>query len=98
MRLLIQRCSSACVTVDKREVGRIGKGLAVLVGIHEDDTDEDAKWCARKLVNIRLWPKDDGKKQWHESVVSKNFDLLLVSQFTLHAKLKGNKPDFHYAM
>ena len=135
MRLVIQRVSRACVTVNKREVGAIEKGLAVLVGIHETDERADAvckcvDWrsnkrarknsaltegtisrshrrcyscergtgCARKLCSIRLWPNDDGSKHWHESVASKDLDLLLVSQFTLHAVLKGNKPDFHYAM
>lgn len=63
------------------------------------DSKEDAEHMANRLVNIRLWDSEgDKKKTWAKSVKDMNYEILLVSQFTLFAKLKGNKPDFHYAM
>lgn len=96
MRLVLQRVTSAKVTVDGKVVGEIGKGLVALCGIHENDAVASADWAAKKLCNTRLWEKDG--KQWASSASSNNFGLLLVSQFTLFAALKGNKPDFHNAM
>ena len=95
MRVVIQRVKEAQVVVDGETTGAIAHGLLVLCGIHEDDDDAAAEWCARKLTSIRLW-QDDGGKQWARGVG--NGGLLLVSQFTLFASLKGNKPDFHRAM
>ena len=97
MRLILQRVSSASVTVAGKRVAAIGDGLMVLCGITEGDTPEDAKWCAAKLLSLRLWPSAAGKP-WAESAKSQGFEVLLVSQFTLHAILKGNKPDFHHSM
>ena len=94
MRLVIQRVSEACVTVDGETTGEISGGLLALCGIHEDDDDAAAEWCAKKLTSIRLWA--DAGKQWNKSVGTGG--ILLVSQFTLFASLKGNKPDFHRAM
>ena len=96
MRIILQRAASGLVTVEGREVGSIGRGIVALVGIKRDDTMEDATKLARKLTGVRLWPSEDGKKQWARSVVACNYDLLLVSQFTLYAVMKGNKPDFQY--
>lgn len=71
----------------------------VLVGIGREDTQEDAEYMARKIVNLRLLDAEDGSgKRWHASVKSAGLELLLVSQFTLFSVLKGNKPDFHNAM
>ena len=97
MRLVLQRALSASVTVDGAVVGSIGPGLVVLCGISEEDDEAAAEWACRKLLNIRLWETADGKA-WAESVSSQKLGVLLVSQFTLHASLKGNKPDFHRAM
>jgi D-tyrosyl-tRNA(Tyr) deacylase len=95
MRLVIQRVTGASVSVEEKEVSRIGPGLVVYVGIGRDDTPDDAEYCARKLLGLRLWESD---KKWDVSVVDKGFEVLLVSQFTLHVTLKGHRPDFHLAM
>ena len=71
----------------------MGRGIVALVGIHRDDRQGDADWLARKLTGVRIFPSDDGK-QWNRSVVTAGLDCLVVSQFTLYAVLKGNKPDF----
>jgi D-tyrosyl-tRNA(Tyr) deacylase len=97
MRVIIQRVLQAAVDVGNRNVSKIGRGLLVLVGIHKDDKPEDAATMCRKILNIRLFENDENKP-WSKSVVEKNFEILLVSQFTLFAKLKGTKPDFHEAM
>lgn len=99
----MQRVTEASVTVDGEVTGQIGRGLLVLCGIHEDDDDAAAEWAARKLLNIRLWEEEPTSgggegKAWARSAVQNTFGILLVSQFTLFATLKGNKPDFHRAM
>ena len=96
MRLVIQRVTEASVVVDGEVVGSIGRGLCVLCGIHADDDESAAEWAARKLLGIRLWEANG--KAWASSVSQAGLGVLLVSQFTLYAKLKGNKPDFHDAM
>lgn len=78
-------------------VSNIGRGLCVLIGISHNDTKEDAKYIARKLLSIRLFDDDAGKR-WQKSVKDLHYELLCVSQFTLYNRLKGNKPDFHLAM
>ncbi|MCD7448801.1 hypothetical protein HAX54_046647 [Datura stramonium] len=98
MRALVQRVDSASVEVEGRIVSSIGRGLLVLVGLHESDVDSDADYICRKVLNMRLFPNDDTGKTWDQSVVQKNYEVLLVSQFTLYGILKGNKPDFHVAM
>ncbi|RVW95805.1 D-aminoacyl-tRNA deacylase [Vitis vinifera] len=75
-----------------------GPGLLVLVGVHESDTDSDADYICRKVLNMRLFPNETTGRAWDQSVVQKNYGVLLVSQFTLYGILKGNKPDFHVAM
>ena len=69
----------------------------MLVGIERRDTKDDIEYLARKLVNLKLWSNESGKP-WRKSAKEKNFGVLLVSQFTLHAVVKGNKPDFHMSM
>lgn len=69
-----------------------------MLGISTTDTMEQADKMVNKLVNVRLWDNADTGKSWSESVKSLNLGLLIVSQFTLYGKLKGNKPDFHDAM
>lgn len=98
MRLVIQRASEASVTVDGKVVGSIGRGIVVLCGISEHDDEAAADWCAKKLLAIRLFDSDDGSKPWAQSVSQAKLGVLLISQFTLFATLKGNKPDFHHAM
>ncbi|CAJ2637676.1 D-aminoacyl-tRNA deacylase isoform X2 [Trifolium pratense] len=98
MRAVVQRVESASVEVEGRIVSEIGPGLLVLVGIHDSDTESDADYICRKVLNMRLFPNEDTGKAWDHSVVQKNYQVLLVSQFTLYGFLKGNKPDFHVAM
>jgi D-tyrosyl-tRNA(Tyr) deacylase len=97
MRLVIQRVSQASVLVDGSAVSAIAEGLLVLVGIGRDDTEHDVKWASNKILSLRLWPNADGKP-WQESIKSLGLEVLLVSQFTLFAVLKGNKPDYSHAM
>lgn len=93
MRVVVQRVSEAAVVVDGREVGRIGAGLLVLVGVEAGDTPADSAWLAAKLAALRIFPDDDGKM--NRSVCEIAGGLLVVSQFTLHAATaKGNRPSF----
>ncbi|CAI2380313.1 unnamed protein product [Moneuplotes crassus] len=103
MKIIIQRVHKASVSVDGEPVSSIGKGLLVLLGITHDDTKADSLYLVQKLLNIRLWPDNkeiDGikhSKPWMKSVMNMDYELLIVSQFTLYHKMKGNKPDFHNA-
>ncbi|XP_062208272.1 uncharacterized protein LOC133909728 isoform X2 [Phragmites australis] len=98
MRAVVQRVLSASVEVEGRVVSEIGPGILVLVGVHEADTDSDADYMCRKVLNMRLFPNEKTGKAWDRSVMQRSFEVLLVSQFTLCGILKGNKPDFHVAM
>jgi D-tyrosyl-tRNA(Tyr) deacylase len=97
MRAVVQRVTKASVTVNDELISSIGKGLCVLVGISRDDTDTDIEYMVRKLLNLRLWDGDDGKR-WMHSLSQRKYEILCVSQFTLYHVLKGNSPDFHHAM
>lgn len=97
MRAVIQRVTSAAVHVDGRLVSSIGRGLCVLVGIHRDDCEGDIDYITRKILNLKLFD-DEGGKRWRRSVRDLGCEVLCVSQFTLYATLKGNKPDFHLSM
>jgi D-aminoacyl-tRNA deacylase len=93
MRLLIQRVSHAKVNVLGREKAGIGKGLLVFIGIEEQDTAEDINYLSSKLVNLRIF--EDENEKMNLSVKDVQGQLLLVSQFTLHASTKkGNRPSF----
>mgnify|MGYP003335844008 CR=1 FL=1 len=93
MRAVVQRVSEASVTIAGEEAGRIGVGLLVLVGVEEDDSAADAGWLAAKIAQMRIFPDDDGKM--NRSVCDVGGDLLVVSQFTLHASTKkGHRPSF----
>jgi D-aminoacyl-tRNA deacylase len=93
MRAVIQRVSQAAVTVGNTITGVIEKGLLVLVGIEDADTDEDIKWLSNKIVNLRIF--DDENKVPNISVKDIDGDILVVSQFTLQASTKkGNRPSY----
>tara|TARA_B110000977_G_C10824893_1_gene395716 strand:- start:104 stop:631 length:528 start_codon:yes stop_codon:yes gene_type:complete len=94
MRIVLQRCNSASVVVSSTVVGDIRKGLVAFVGIEPRDTMDDVAWAARKIVNVKLFRSEDREKNWKTSAKQRDFGILLVSQFTLHARLKGNKPSF----
>ena len=93
MRVLIQRVSEASVTVDEQVVGSIGSGMLVLLGIEEADGEEDIDFLCKKIVNLRIF--DDENGVMNRSVLETGGDILLVSQFTLHASTKkGNRPSY----
>ncbi len=93
MRVVVQRASGAAVVIAGREVGRIGVGLVVLVGVETGDTPADAAWLAGKLAALRIFPDEAGKM--NRSVRDIEGGLLVISQFTLHAATaKGNRPGF----
>jgi D-tyrosyl-tRNA(Tyr) deacylase len=93
MRVVIQRVSSARVVADGEETGRIDAGLLVLIGIEDTDTDADISWLSGKIVQLRIFPDEQGVM--NRSVAEIGGDILLVSQFTLHASTrKGNRPSY----
>jgi D-tyrosyl-tRNA(Tyr) deacylase len=93
MKALLQRVTGASVSVGGEVVGRIGPGLVVLVGIAEGDTAEDARYLARRTVNLRIFADKDGK--FNLSAREINGELLVISQFTLIADTrKGRRPNF----
>ena len=93
MRAVIQRVSKASVTIEGNINADIKKGLLVLIGIEDADTAEDIEWLSGKIVNLRIF--DDAAGVMNESVKDKGGDIILVSQFTLHASTqKGNRPSY----
>jgi D-aminoacyl-tRNA deacylase len=104
MRVVVQRVKSASVSLvlenNKSEmISQIGSGLVALVGIHVDDTIEDVNYCCQRLINCKLW-SNDNDKPWKYSVKQKQYECLLVSQFTLYGTLskKSCQPDYKLAM
>ena len=96
MRAVIQRVSSASVTIENEVNGKIDGGLVVLLGIEEADTAEDIEWLAGKIANLRLFRDDTGAM--NRSVIEHGGGILLISQFTLFASTKkGTKPSWHRA-
>jgi D-tyrosyl-tRNA(Tyr) deacylase len=93
LKIVIQRVTQASVTIEQEVVGQIEKGLLVLVGIEEIDTVKDIEWLSGKIVNMRIF--DDENGVMNKSVCDVDGDLLIVSQFTLHASTKkGNRPSY----
>ncbi len=93
MRLLIQRVQNASVTIDGKEHSSIGKGLLVLVGIENSDTQEDIDWLTGKLLRLRIF--DDENGVMNLDVQQTGGDVMVVSQFTLFASTKkGNRPSY----
>ena len=93
MKTVIQRVSQASITVDSKIVADIQKGLLVLVGIEDADTQEDIDWLCQKISNLRIF--GDENDVMNLSVKDVNGDVIIVSQFTLHASTKkGNRPSY----
>lgn len=95
MRALVQRVSEASVTVDGEKVGEIGAGLLVLVCAMQGDTEAQSEWLARKVVNLRIFR--DEQDRMNRSLPDVGGSALIVSQFTLAAETRGNRPGFSTA-
>lgn len=93
MRVLIQRVAEASVTVQGAVIGKIGAGLLIFLGIEEADGAEDIQWLVRKISQLRIFPDTDGIM--NHSVIDVVGELMVISQFTLHASTKkGNRPSY----
>lgn len=93
MRIVVQRVSEASVTIDNKTNAAIGKGLLILLGIENDDTQEDIDWLCGKLAKMRIFNDENGVM--NDSLLDINGDAIVVSQFTLHASTKkGNRPSY----
>lgn len=93
MKIVIQRVSEASVNIDSNRVAAIQNGLLILVGIEEADTIDDSNWLVSKIANLRIFP--DENDVMNLSVKDVNGDIIVVSQFTLHASTKkGNRPSY----
>ncbi|MBE0638370.1 MAG: D-tyrosyl-tRNA(Tyr) deacylase [Bacteroidales bacterium] len=93
MRAVIQRVTQASVKIEDKITGKIGQGLLVLLGIEEADDDADIEWLSGKISRLRIFNDDDGVM--NRSVCEVNGEILLISQFTLHASTKkGNRPSY----
>ena len=93
MRIVIQRVSQASVVVDSEQISSIDKGLLILVGVEDGDTEKDAEWLASKTANLRIFSDEDGIMNL--SLISIGGEALAISQFTLTASTKkGNRPSY----
>lgn len=96
MIAIIQRVTSASVSIEGEVTAKIGQGFLVLLGITHDDHEGDIDWLSSKIVNLRIFDDEEGKMNL--SILDKEGDILLVSQFTLHASTKkGNRPSYNDA-
>jgi len=93
MKIVIQRVSEASVIIEGSEVAAIKKGLLILLGIEHEDTQDDITWLCNKITNLRIFP--DQEDVMNMSLKDANGEVILVSQFTLHASTKkGNRPSY----
>ena len=93
MRAVIQRVSESSVVIDEQKVAQIQQGLLVLLGIEMEDTKDDAVWLANKISQLRIFSDEEGVM--NKSILEVNAEVIVVSQFTLHAKTKkGNRPSY----
>lgn len=93
MKAVIQRVSKTSVTINAKQVANINKGLLVLLGIIEDDTQEDISWLSNKIANLRIFNDQNGVM--NQSLQEVDGEVMVVSQFTLHASTKkGNRPSY----
>ena len=93
MRIVVQRVSHASVTIEGQCKSSIGKGMLILVGIEESDGQEDIDWLCKKIVNLRIF--DDENGVMNKSILEDGGEILVISQFTLHASTKkGNRPSY----
>jgi D-tyrosyl-tRNA(Tyr) deacylase len=93
MRVVVQRVKKSSVKIDNVVVGKIDKGMTILVAIEDRDNQEDIEWITNKIINLRIF--DDSNKVMNLNVKEVNQDILVVSQFTLYASTKkGNRPSY----
>ena len=93
MRVVVQRVSKASVVINSDEICNINNGLLILLGIELNDSDEDIVWLTKKIINLRIFSDENGKM--NHSVTDVSGEIIVVSQFTLHAKTKkGNRPSY----
>lgn len=93
MRAVLQRVSEASVKVDGREIGSIGTGLLILLGVESEDGSEDVNWLCQKVSKMRIFPDSEGVM--NRSIMDVGGEFLVISQFTLHASTKkGNRPSY----
>ncbi|WP_299325303.1 D-aminoacyl-tRNA deacylase [uncultured Maribacter sp.] len=93
MRAVIQRVSKASVTVNGKQISSIEQGVLILIGIENEDTQDDIDWLTNKIVNLRIFNDDEGVMNM--SLLATKGDAIVVSQFTLHASTKkGNRPSY----
>lgn len=93
MKAVIQRVSKSSVTIEEKKVAAINNGLLVLLGIVNEDTQEDISWLSKKIANLRVFGDEDGIM--NKSLIDINGEAIVVSQFTLHANTKkGNRPSY----
>jgi D-tyrosyl-tRNA(Tyr) deacylase len=93
VRVVLQRVSRASVTVRNTVTGKIGAGIVILLGIREEDTENDVRWMAEKCLNLRIFEDDTGKL--NKSLLDIRGDILVISQFTLYGDCrKGRRPSF----
>ena len=96
MRAVIQRVSKASVEIDSRQKASIKRGLLILLGIEDIDSPDDIEWLCKKIVNLRIFNDENGVM--NRSIMEIDDEILLVSQFTLHASTKkGNRPSYFRA-
>ena len=93
MKAVIQRVTYSNLSIDNKIYSQINRGLVVLLGITHDDDDNDIQWLAKKIVNLRIF--NDDKNIMNKSLIDVSGELMIVSQFTLHAQTKkGNRPSY----
>jgi len=93
MKIVLQRVSKASVNIGSEKAAEINKGLLILVGIENDDTVEDINWLCKKVLNLRIFPDENGVM--NRSIINIDGEIIVVSQFTLHASTKkGNRPSY----
>jgi len=93
MKVVVQRVNQASVTIGDKVINCISEGFLLLLGIEKDDNYDDSLWLVNKIINLRLF--SDTELKMNHSILDINGEILVISQFTLHAKIKkGNRPSF----
>lgn len=93
MRIVLQRVSEAAVSINNQTISKVGSGMLILLGIEDADNLEDVEWLVKKVINLRIF--DDENGVMNRSILETGGEMLVVSQFTLHASTKkGNRPSY----